>query len=97
VKPAAGDAPPADTVPWQVAERPPLPNGLSALLGQAGADHLWLNLADAPPPFVAEPRAHDWQQLTLAAPQTLPLTGIDLLVYLRRLTPSRLLPYVAVA
>ncbi len=102
VKPGSSAALPADNVPWQLAERSPGPNGLGALLGSVGPDSFWLDLtgsADpAPQPFLAHPFASDWPATGAPSPSALPLAnGPDLLVFLRRLTPSRLLPFVPVA
>jgi erythromycin esterase-like protein len=80
--------------PWQSVERAPAPDGLGAALARLGMDRFWLPLgAGAPAAWLSHPYRHDW--LGASANGPIPLAGnFDLLVFLRRLTPSRLLPFV---
>jgi len=83
--------------PWQAVDQGSGPDGLGAALARLGADRFWLPLGSAAAPpaaWLSHPYRHAWSG---AAPgqATLPLAGnYDLLIFLRRLTPSRLLPFV---
>jgi erythromycin esterase-like protein len=80
--------------PWQSIERAPAPDGLGVALGRLGMDRFWLPLGRAR-------RRRGWRIPTdmpgsaprRASPSRWP-GNFDLLVFLRRLTPSRLLPFV---
>jgi erythromycin esterase-like protein len=88
VKGAPGTEPRREE-PWQSVERVSAPDGLGAALGRLGMDRFWLPLgaADAPPAWASQSYRHGGE--------TIPLAGnFDMLVFLRRLTPSRLLPFV---
>ena len=92
-----GSGPALDRVPWQTVERPPVAGSLGALLASAGPDRFWVDLkpaADAPPAsWVAQSYPHDWQEVGLVpAGVSGSLEDADLLVFLKQLTPSRLLP-----
>lgn len=75
------------TSPWQVVERASVPGSLGALLGAAGPDRFWVNLTPPSDPPPSAWTAHAYQPLPLA-PHS------DLLLFVRRLTPSRLYPFV---
>jgi hypothetical protein len=83
--------------PWQAAEQASGAGGLGSALARLGVDRFWLPLgAAASPPaaWLAHPYRHG-SSGTAAGQQALPLAGnFDILVFLRRLTPSRLLPFV---
>jgi erythromycin esterase-like protein len=83
--------------PWQAAEQASGPGGLGTALARLGVDRFWLPLGPAASPpaaWLAHPYRHG-SSGTAAGQQALPLAGnFDILVFLRRLTPSRLLPFV---
>jgi erythromycin esterase len=89
--------------PLHVADRQPVPGGLGAFLSSVGPERFWADLsaADAPPAaWLSHPYAHDRRGAeaagTASAGRGLALGGnVDLLVFQRRLTPARLLPFVA--
>lgn len=102
IKPASGALPPPDNVPWRTLEHAPDPQSLGGLLGAAGPDAFWLNLTGggdpAPEAFLSHPFPRQWAGSPASSPAPLPLrNGPDLLIFLRRLTPSRLYPFVPVA
>jgi len=96
----SGGVEPRREEPWQSVGRAAVPQGLGSALGRLGTDRFWLALsaAGAPAPWLAHPYRHDWLGSGLPAAanaSAIPLAGnFDLLVFLRRLTPSRLLPFV---
>lgn len=98
-KPGATAAAPADGSPWQTGERRAGPLSLGSLLGQAGPDVFWTQLTglDAPPAaLLAQPFGHDWPQIGGSPPDGgIPLRqSVDVLAFVRTLTPSRLFPFV---
>jgi len=102
IKPASGALPPSVAVPWRTVESAPDPRSLGGLLGAVGPDAYWLNLTGAgdpaPQAFLSHPFARQWAGSPASSPAPLALrNGPDLLIFLRRLTPSRLYPFVPVA
>lgn len=98
VKPS-GSLEPRPDEPWQVAERQSVAGGLGPILQQAALARFWLDLAPAAASQLAtEAHPHDWpgsSSVAISNEGRLPLAGnADLLVFIRNLTPSRLLPFV---
>jgi erythromycin esterase len=90
-----GTTEPRREEPWQAIERGTPPGGLGSTLARLGVDRLWLPLTGAPAAWLAHPYAHNWPAAAGATPPALPLAGnFDLLIYNRRVTPSRLLAFV---
>ena len=87
--------------PWQVFEKPSLPNGSGRVLAAAGPPQYWVNFdatADRPPAaWLAHSYDSNWAggQLDLAwPPGKQRLKGANILVFFRDVTPSRLYPFV---
>jgi hypothetical protein len=104
----AGGPPPGPSVLLQWIARPPVPATLAGHLAPLGMERFWLDVGAAPPAatvkaWLAQPYLHDWQGFAVAdAPleqDTAVAIGgrVDILVFLRRISPARLLPFVKTA
>ena len=106
--PASGPPPPPGQ-PMTRVERPPFPGTLGSALSPLNLECFWLDLATVPDvpalrAWMAHPYLHDWPgfymiegQLDPRAPGV-PLAGrVDLLIFFKRVSPSRFLPFVKTA
>lgn len=106
--PPGSPAPPSSQ-PMQRLERPSFPGTLGSALSVLGIERFWIDLATAPDTtalraWMAHPYHHDWPGSGLVDGQLDPdspdvgLSGrVDLLVFFKRVSPARFLPFVKTA
>lgn len=98
----ADGRPPGRAEPWRVFERPSFSDTGARLLAAMGIDNFWIRVSDgkAPATFVREQFKRDWpgfglpERPVLLDHNRVSLEGADVLVFFRRMTPSRFLPFV---
>jgi len=101
------DPPPARTAPWTVNAIPSRPDGLGALLAKSGMERFWIDVRRIPDTpglaaWKAHPYRHDWpgfvlmieNGVTLSDDDVAALDLVDILVFFRTVTPSRLYRWV---